>query len=180
MLQRPNNLSQTYLQDLKRNTQTSVLPLFLCRGRSTSHSSICSVSPWPCCYKSTPSTQGEVRALHCTPGMGSPNRVLCPKPLHLRVAQPQPHTVAAAPSHDWTQAKETQCSGLAPSSLPLCNPTGCTQVTQLDFHPDHSWTVSRALLVNTQAGNAPVHLVAIARMAHVGFGLAQSGLKACT
>jgi len=111
------------------------------------------------------------------PRMGSPNRVLCPKQPHLRAAQPKAHTAAAAPPHDWTQAKETQCTGLAPSSLPLYCPAGCTQVTQLGFQPDHSWTASRTSLVNTQSGEAPVHSGAIARMVHVGFGLAQSGLK---
>lgn len=111
------------------------------------------------------------------PSNRSPKRVLCLKQPHLRAAQCEPHAVAAAPSHDWIQVKETQCKGLSLSSLPLHNSMGCTQVTQLGFHPDHSWIVSRALLANTQAAEAPVYSGVIARMVPVGSGPAQSGLK---
>lgn len=123
------------------------------------------------CYKSTISAQGEARALHRTQGMGSPSRVLCPKQPHLRVAQSMPHT---APSHDWAHARDpVHTSG----SLLSATLQPDRLHTLLSFHPDHSWTVSRAPLVNTQAGEAPVHSKAVARMVHVGFGLAQSGLK---
>lgn len=54
--------------------------------------------------------------------MGSPNRVLCPKQPHLGVAQPKSHTVAVAPSHDWTQARDpVHGSGSLLSATPQPN-----------------------------------------------------------
>lgn len=93
------------------------------------------------CYKSTVSAQGEARALHRTWGTGSPKRVLCPKQPHLRVTQPKPHTVAAAPSHDEAQTRDAvHASGSLLSA------------TRQAAHKSHSW-VSTLTTAGLSAGH---------------------------